>query len=114
MGVYRWHDKYTCPDATTVTREGPAVLRGQLVVLDTLYAIDYTTADKTLIVGIKGVDGGEHYIRKVDIANHYSCFLNGKLILLPGEKPIGKVETPTTSDVLYFTAHGLIYEYPEG
>lgn len=113
VGVYRWYDKYTAPDTSDVTREGPEVRRGQLVEISQLSTVDYSTADKALLVGFKDENRDVHYFRKEDGTTKWECHLSGRILLLPGEKPIGTVLSPTANDVLYFSAHGLVYEYPE-
>ncbi len=111
--MYRWSDKYTAPDTDDVTREGPEVRRGQLVEITHLSVVDYTTADKSLLIGVKDSVGTTHYFRKEDGTAKYACHLSGRVFLVSGEKPIGVVESPGTSDVLYFSAYGTVYEYPE-
>lgn len=112
VGIYRWTDKYTAPDTDDVTRKGPKVLRGQLVEITHLSVVNYTTANKSLLVGYEDEKGDTHYFNKHKSSQNYESFLRGRVLLLPGERPIGTVESPSTSDVLYFSAHGVIYEYP--
>lgn len=114
IGVYTWEDKYTAPDTTTVKRTGPKVGEGRIVVLHTLTAVNYTTANKMLIIGRRDVAGSDHYVKCRNQASIYSTWLNGQMILNEGEAPLGIVESPSTSDVLYFSAYGLVYKKPVG
>lgn len=114
VGFYRWHDKYTAPDTGDVTREGPEVRQGQLVEITHLSAVNYTTANKSLLIGFRDGIGDAHYFNHHKSAGNYESFLRGRIMLLPGERPIGTVLSPSASDVLYFSAHGLVYETPEG
>lgn len=111
--MYKWEEKHTAPSTTTITKEGPEVRRGQLVEIIHLSVVDYTTADKALLVGKRDASATTHYYRKEDGTEKYACHLNGRVLLVPGEKPIGTVESPTAGDVLYFSAYGFVYERPE-
>lgn len=110
IGLYRYKKKVTAPDTSDVTLVGPAVKRGQLLELTHLSVVDYTTGSKQLSVGFRNADRVNHFVSSVDKTGHHETHMNGRLYLLPTEEPIGYVATPTASDVIYFTAHGLIYE----
>lgn len=114
IGVYLYEDKYTAPDTSTVNRAGPKVGGGRIVVIMTAVVTDYTTASVSLMVGKRDEGGDDHYIKKENGSEVYSCSLEGEMILNEGESPLGTVVLPTTGDVLYFTFHGLVYEKPVG
>jgi hypothetical protein len=107
-GYYAYTSKLGASGSGTVTFEGTPIPRGCLGVLSFISVIDYTTADKKLILGVRDAGGNDRYLRVVDIANTYEAVLEGPIVLLEGETPIGIVESPTTSDVLYFSAYGVL------
>jgi len=110
VGLYRWREKVTAPDATTFAIAGPAVRHDQIVELTFLAVNDYTTVNMKCSVGIRDENEEDHYIRTKDSAQWFGTMLRGRLFMLPGEKPFGEVDTPTANDVVYFTAHGIVYE----
>ena len=110
IGTYRFQKKKTAPDETTITMVGPAVRRDTVLILDLGAVSNYTTANKKLILGYRDAGGNDHYVVVVQETNTFEAHLAGKLILLPTEKPLAVVETPSGSDVLYCTFHGLMYE----
>jgi len=112
-GLYRWTEKYAAPDTSDVTREGPIVKRGQIVVLHQLSVVEYTTADKSLLVGFKDAGGNAHYVSHDKGTSKYEAKMRGQMTLTENEKPIGTVLSPTANDVLYFSAFGVVYELPE-
>lgn len=114
VGGYRWHDKYTCAATDDVTRKGPKAREGQIVELTQFSVVDYTTHNKQLLLGFEDENGDVHYFACDKKSNVYEVQLEGKVYLLPGERPIGKVLSPGSSDVLYFSAHGVRYERPGG
>lgn len=114
IGLYRLEKKLTAPDTNDLTFDGPAVKRGQLVELTHLSVVDYTTGAKQLSVGKKDAHDAKHYVSSVNKTGHRETHMNGHLILLENEKPCGEVLSPTEGDEIYFTAHGLVYEYPGG
>lgn len=112
VGIYKVEEKSTDPGTTTKTFEGPAVREGTVVILDTLTVANYTRSNKKLMLGRKGGSNEEHYVHVEQYTGIFETHLRGKMILLPAEKPLGVVETPTANDVLYFTAYGLVYKLP--
>lgn len=75
--------------------------------------MDYTTNANEALLGIRDKGGNDHYLHKelgtaTDIK--HGAKMEGEIILLPGEKPLGVILSPSTSDVCYFTAHGGLYE----
>jgi len=112
IGIYKFEDKATVPDTTTKKFEGPEVKKDTIVVLETLTVADYTTSNKKILLGRKDGADAEHYVHVEQYTGIFETHLRGKMILLPTEKPLGVVESPTASDVLYFTAYGLVYKQP--
>lgn len=110
IGVYRFQEKKTAPDSTNIVFVGPEVRKGTIVVLDKLEVANYSAANKMLVIGIREAGGSDHYMQPDKAAQGYYESLKGKLYLLETEKPIGIVESPGTGNVLYFTAHGLVYK----
>ena len=110
IGTYRFQKKKTSPDTTTITMVGAAVRRNTIVVIDQASVVDYSAANKKLILGSRDAGGADHYVVVVQETNTFEAHLTGKLILLPTEKPIAVVESPGSGDVLYCTFHGLMYE----
>lgn len=112
IGIYKFEEKVDDANSTTTTFEGPEVKRGTIVVLHHGSVVDYTTADKALLIGKKDGGGKVHYITKRDGSARFEAHLSGWMILLPTEKPIGVVESPGADDVLYCSFYGLVYEFP--
>lgn len=110
VGLYRWREKVTAPDTDTFSRAGPKVRHDQIVELTFLSVNDYTTVNMKCSCGVRDEVEADHYIRTKKSAVWHGTMLRGRLFLLPGEKPFGEVDTPTANDVVYFTAHGIVYE----
>jgi hypothetical protein len=75
--------------------------------------IDYTNNANELILGVRDAAGSDHYLKfglgtTTDIVQ--ALTIEGGILLLPGEKPIGVILTPGSSDVCYFSAHGGLFE----
>ena len=112
IGIYKYEAKATAPDTTTKEFEGPAVKAKTIVILDTLTVADYTNSNKKIMLGRKDGNGKKHYVHVEQYTGIFETHLRGKMILLPSEAPLGVVESPTASDVMYFTAYGLVYKRP--
>jgi hypothetical protein len=116
-GNYRYHDHKTSAGASE-TFVGSEVPRGKIAILTYTAVCDYTTADKTLVLGIRDAGGTDHYLKVtsgVTTANGTrSSTIETDLVLLPGERPIGIIVSASASDVCYFTAHGGLYAMEEG
>lgn len=110
IGIYSYEKKVTAPDTSNVECVGTEVKQGTLVVLDLGSIVDYTTANKKLILGKRDAEKKDHYLIVRKNAQYYQAHLEGKMTLHPGERPIGIVESPTTSDVVYCTFDGFIYK----
>lgn len=110
VGNYRFDDKFTEPGTTTKTFVGLPVLRNRIVELTHGSVADYSTASKNLILGYRDSDGDDHYVVVENGASIKSAQLRGRIYLLPGERPIALVESPTAGDVLYCCFHGIVYE----
>jgi hypothetical protein len=109
VGVYRFREKLADASAADQTFIGPAVHRGNILELELGYVADYTTANKQLLIGFRDAGGSDHFIATVKETSTLSLGLQGKLILLSGERPIAKVLSATLHDVLYCTFSGLLY-----
>jgi len=112
IGIYKFEEKSTDPGTTTKTFEGPEVRKDTIVILHHGSVVDYTTADKALLIGKKDGGGNVHYLTKRDASTRFEAHMNGWMVLLPTEKPIGVVESPTANDVLYCSFYGFVYELP--
>lgn len=110
VGNYRFDDKFTAPGTDTKTFVGPEVLQGKIVEVTSGVVADYTTASKILVLGYRDAGGIDHYIVVETGASIKSAQLQGRIYLLPTERPIAIVVSPTASDVLYCSFHGIVYE----
>ena len=113
VGNYRVQVKTTALSTGTVTLTGYEVGRGEIAILTYMSIIDYTNNTNELMLGILDAAGTEHMLdfglgTATDIVQ--SLKIEGEVILLPGDKPFGRVLSPSTSDVIYFTAHGGKYK----
>jgi len=105
--VYQAEMSKTAPDATNITLEGPKIAEGKVVHIRMFYAIDETTANKTLRIGYDR-GGVKHWVkRKAAGAGAYGIWQNQTMILVENEKPICMIESPTTSDVCTLVARGV-------
>jgi len=117
VGNYRVNQKITAPDTNDITLTGYEVPRGRVAILSFMSIIDYTHNENELMLGFKDAGGNEHMLHfalgtATDIVQ--SLAIEGEVILLPGDKPFGRVLSPTASDVIYFSAHGGLYSMEEG
>jgi hypothetical protein len=113
VGNYRVQQKITSPGTSDLTIYGYEVQRGKVAILTFMSIMDYTNNLNELMLGILDAGGNEHML-KFDLGTStriaQSLAMEGEVILLPGEKPFGRVLSPSTSDVIYFSAHGGLYE----
>jgi hypothetical protein len=107
-GYYAHNDKQGSSPGGTVTFEGKPVPQGCLAVLSFISVIDYTRTNRTLILGIRDAGGNDRYLRMVKTSTAYELHLEGPIILLEGERPIGIALNTDLADVLYFSAHGVL------
>jgi len=117
VGNYRVNQKVTSPGTDTATITGYEVPRGRVAILSFMSIIDYTNNLNELMLGFKDSGGNEHMLHfglgtATDIVQ--SLAIEGEVILLPGDKPFGRVLSPAASDVIYFSAHGGLYSMEEG
>lgn len=110
VGNYRFDEKFTAPGTDTKTFVGPEVGRGKILEITSGAVADYTTADKTLVLGYRDAGGEDHYVVVEKGSAIKSAQLRGRIFLLPTEKPIAVVVSPTASDVLFCSFHGIVYE----
>jgi hypothetical protein len=117
VGNYLCHDRRTSTGATE-TFIGYEVPRGKTAILTFMSIIDYTNYNFKLILGIRDASGVDHYIKvlqgsysgQTDYQKIHSLWMEGEILLLPGQRPLGIIESATKGDVCYFTAHGGLYE----
>ena len=112
IGSLRFASKITAPDTTTITFKMGRVRKNELVKVTAAMVIDYTTANKKLVLGFRDVEGTDHYVQVIQAANIFEAHLTGEIYLIEGEEAIGVVASPTTSAVCYFTVHGERYKLP--
>jgi hypothetical protein len=110
VGNYRYDAKDTRSSAATKTFVGVEVGRGRIAEITFASVVDYTSTNTKLILGIRDAGGADHYLRVVQGAAVRDLSMEGKIYLLPGEKPIAIVEDPGAADVLYCSFHGIVYE----
>ena len=116
--IGRFEDKQKQTSSTsTITFVSQKVQRNQQVVVKFASVADYTTANKKLILGIRSAGNVDQYLQVNNpLATYraeYSLTLNGEITLIEGESFIGIVESPTGSDVLYFSVFGDRYTIKE-
>lgn len=91
---------------------GRQVPRGHILHVEEAAVTDITTANKVLALGKRDATNIDHWIKAMTGANTYTCNLVAFPILKEYERPIGRVDTPTALDDLYFTVYGWLYKYP--
>jgi len=86
--------------------EGPAVPTGHVVRLTSMYVIDLTTVNRSLRLGYSR-GGTAHWFKRGNAgASSFGIGLDGDLILVEGEKPIGRVESAPSDDSCVLIARG--------
>ena len=83
VGLYREAQKKES-GTDDYTFYGAYVGAGKILLLHQLSVSDVTTGNKSLLIGYQEGDGDIKWLKKVDIANHYSNWMNGQLILIGG------------------------------
>jgi len=112
VGNYHVSQKVTAPSTSTVTIKGHEVGRNKTAILTFMSVMDYTMNANEAMLGIIDASGVEHMLDfKLGTATDVKqcCKIEGKILLLSGDRPFGRVLSPTANDVIYFTAHGSIY-----
>jgi len=105
--VYRAEISKTAPDATNITLEGPKIPEGKVVHIRMFYAIDLTTAAKTLRIGYDR-GGTKHWVkREAAGTGKYGIWQNQNMFLVENERPICMIETPTASDECKLVVRGV-------
>jgi len=110
IGIYKFEEKETSPAGADKTFEGPAVKDGTLVIINHASVIDYSDTDRMLCLGRKDGSGEVHYFKVQKLSSLYEAHLEGEMVLLAGEKPIGVVENPNAGEVLYCSFYGLVFK----
>ncbi len=90
------------------TMDGAKVPEGKILRIDIMSITDLTNAAKKVRLGYDR--GGQQFWFKRETLGSgvYSSVLYGPIWLVPGEKPIGMVESATASDVLHFVVRGTL------
>lgn len=94
-------------EASEKNFQGPIVPPGQVVRIEFMAVVDFTTAAKTMSLGYKRGNVAVWVAKETLGSGVYGKVLHRNLILVGGERPIARVTTPTASDVLYFTVRGV-------
>jgi len=90
------------------TLRGDFVPSGRIVKLETFLALDETTANKTITLGIETRTGITTPIKTAAAgAGVYGIYLDTPLILVEGERPYAKIASATASDNLQLLARGI-------
>lgn len=86
------------PSTADLDLEGRAIPAGKVVRIETYYVIDETTANKTMKLGYVKAEKTITLKREAAGTSAYHVRLEGRLILVEGEKPKATVESPTSGD----------------
>jgi len=88
------------------TLEGPRILPGRVVLLETFYVGDLTTVNRQLRLGFNAV-GNTYWLKRARAgASAFTIAQDGKLILVENERPYGYVEDAANGDDLILVARG--------
>jgi len=109
--IYR-QDKKIVTGTDTVKITGERVPPGFILELTHVDIADLTTPDKLQELGYETIDGSERILTADKGGQNYSTYLRGRAFLEEGEKPFGRVTTPTDGDVVIFSCHGKLW--PKG
>jgi len=112
VGVYEEVQARIDAPAAVHNFVGRKVPRGHIVEVVEAAVTDFTTPDKVLALGKRDATGQDHWIKVQQGTKGYTCNLVAYPILKEYERPIGRVDTPTALDNLYFTIYGWLYKYP--
>jgi len=106
--IYRAEVETKAPSTANVILRGPPVPQGYVVELKVMQIIDLTTANKTMRLGYER-GGRQYWFRRRNAGTgNYDLYLETRLILVEGEKPIAMVESPTADDELWFFTRGFL------
>jgi len=105
--VYSAEDSQTAPDTTNLTIEGSKIPAGKVVKIDSFFAIDITTANKTIRVGYDRAGSKIWLQREAAGTGEYGVRLRRPLILVENERPVAMIESPTASDECRLVARGI-------
>ena len=105
--IYSWEERLQAENATTITKDGKPVLRGQIVRIETFIAQDETTDSKIISLGYgKGATRHWLIIQTASVTVGLT-FLMIPLILVEGEYPCARIATPTANDYINIIARGV-------
>jgi hypothetical protein len=86
--------------------EGDPIPQGKVVAIESFFVIDQTSSDLTIQMGFSH-NGVDYFVkREAAGTGAYGIFLNRRLILTEGDKPIAIIESPSVDDVLLLVARG--------
>lgn len=105
--VYSAETPQTAPDTDDLSLEGPKVPEGKVVRIETFFAIDLTTSNKTIRVGFDRAGTKFWLQREAAGTGKYGIRLRRPLILVENERPICMIESPTASDECKLIARGV-------
>ena len=109
VGLYIMRAYQKAPSTSDITLVGPKVPQDHYATIESMSIINYTTANKMLLLGMRDASGKDHYSHNIKAANTYCVQANGQVILRENESIIGVCLSPTSADEIYVTAHGFIY-----
>lgn len=105
--VYQAEISDPAPDSNDLTLEGPKIPEGQVVEIRTFFAVDITTAAKTIRIGYDR-GGVKHWVKRAAAGTgNYGIALDEELILVENERPVCMIESPTASDECKLIARGV-------
>jgi len=94
--------------AAVVTLYGPFVESGKVVRLDLFCALDETTVNKTIALGIETRTGIKTPLKTAAAgAAEYAVYLDTPVIMVENERPYATITTPTANDEVQLIARGL-------
>jgi len=104
--IYRSEKQQPAPSTSDLTIVGEKVPTGKAVLIETFFAIDQTTANKTLRLGYDR-GGTKFWIKRAAAGSGiYGLALDRPLYLVENEAPAIMIESPTTGDVCLLVARG--------
>ena len=109
VGLYEYENKVTAPNTSNITILARKVTRGCIAILDKACVVNYTTANKKLILGKRNSHSEDQYMVVRKNAQYYQAHMEGKIHLHEGDQALAVVEAPTASDECYATFFGKLY-----
>ena len=113
VGIYTMRGYQKAPSTGTITLVGPKVQKGCYAVITGMSIINYTTANKQLLLGTRDSSNTDHYSHAVKETSTLGLQASDQTILRENESVIGVCLSPTANDEIYVTAYGLVYRMAE-